>query len=387
VDVEACKLEDADADLGSTGDQTPYIGWPVYLSIDGVRQEPVQYTAEPDGCYTWENLGPGHSYDVEEDVLDNWFNLTPTSYDFGPAESGQSYSFEFVNSEYATKSGMKWHDMDGNGSKGTEEPVLPGWTIELWDVSGTPTPADSTTTDVNGVYTFTQVVPGVEYVVCEVLEEGGWFQTAPEPGDGVVECATYGLDEGYGMYGYLINLTSGEEDLDNDFGNKKELGCTLTQGYWKNHDYDSNHFDLTWWEDYTIVVDDPNNGVVTTFSGNLQGGQEVFLNNSLGYSWSKVLDTPPSGGNAYYILAHQYIAAYLNSIKLDGHPADTSLITEELSHAVWLLYTYSDNIIPDGATDSGLSANDRAYAIEIAETLDLFNNGDDTLGGPPHCDY
>jgi hypothetical protein len=96
VSVKACKLIDADGDLGTTGDQTIYEGWPVYLSIDGERQTPGETTGA-DGCYNWTDLGPGHSYDVEEDVLAGYENLTETEHDFGPASSGASYSFTFIN--------------------------------------------------------------------------------------------------------------------------------------------------------------------------------------------------------------------------------------------------------------------------------------------------
>ncbi len=100
VSVKACKLKDADGDLATTYDQTPKPGWPVYLTITGVRQTPTQYTEEPDGCYTWENLGPvpGGYYDVGEDPQEGWIALTPTYHAFeSPPKSGASYSFTFIN--------------------------------------------------------------------------------------------------------------------------------------------------------------------------------------------------------------------------------------------------------------------------------------------------
>ncbi len=94
--VTACKLSDADGKLATIDDEAPVPNWPVYLSIDGVRQLPAQYTGS-DGCFTWTDLLPGHSYDVEEDVLTGWAAVTPTTHDFGPATSGAAYSFTFVN--------------------------------------------------------------------------------------------------------------------------------------------------------------------------------------------------------------------------------------------------------------------------------------------------
>ena len=95
--VTACKLEDLDGDLATTNDQSSVPMWPVYLSIGGVRQLPGATTGSQ-GCYTWENLQPGLSYDVEEDVLLGWYPLTDTKHDFGPSVSGGVYSFTFINS-------------------------------------------------------------------------------------------------------------------------------------------------------------------------------------------------------------------------------------------------------------------------------------------------
>ena len=65
--------------------------------------------------------------------------------------------------------------------------------------------------------------------------------------------------------------------------------CTYSQGYWKNHADPSKHYDEAW----DIVG----------------GPQALFFNANQG--WLQVLDSQPEGGNAYYILARQYIAARL----------------------------------------------------------------------------
>lgn len=84
-----------------------------------------------------------------------------------------------------------------------------------------------------------------------------------------------------------------------------------------------------------------------------------------------MLWTSPSGGNAYYILAHAYIAAYLNG--LDG--ADTSAVAGQLSTAQSLFSTYQPG--------DQLSRSVRRQFISTAETLDQYNNG---YIGPGHCE-
>ena len=84
------------------------------------------------------------------------------------------------------------------------------------------------------------------------------------------------------------------------------------------------------------------------------------------------MNTPPAGGNAYYILAHQYIAAILNGF----NGADTWYVQEELADALDLLTKYQ--VVKD------ISGDDRAVAIGLAYTLDEFNNGN---YGVPACSY
>jgi hypothetical protein len=76
------------------------------------------------------------------------------------------------------------------------------------------------------------------------------------------------------------------------------LGCTLTQGYWKTHN------------------DSFKGGAPTDTTWNLVVSQkEQTLFYTFGASWFKTFWTPPTGGNAYYQLAHQYMAAKLNQLK------------------------------------------------------------------------
>jgi hypothetical protein len=128
-----------------------------------------------------------------------------------------------------------------------------------------------------------------------------------------------------------------------------EGGCTLTPGYWKTHSkYGPAPYDETW----ALLGED------TAF----------FLS---GQSYYEVLWTNPSGGNAYYILAHPYIAAKLNL--LNG-AASTPEVAEALAFAEDFFSTYSPT--------QKLSKSVREQAIYYADILDQYNNG---YLGPGHC--
>lgn len=127
-------------------------------------------------------------------------------------------------------------------------------------------------------------------------------------------------------------------------------GCSLTQGYWKTHSkYDgAKKYDATW---------------------ALIGEDTAFF--SSGKTWYEAISTSSAGGNAYYILAHQYIAAKLN---LAGGASSTPAVTAALAGATDFFNTYTPT--------SMLSDAVRAQAIADAGTLADYNEGDI---GPGHC--
>jgi len=100
--------------------------------------------------------------------------------------------------------------------------------------------------------------------------------------------------------------------------------CIYTQGYWKNH------------------VDAWNDDACPTIGG-IDSQSE----------WLGILRTPPKG-DPWVILAHQYIAAYLN--ELDSIPMD--LVAD-------ILGMYGPGEIPEDLEEQ---------ALYLANLLDDFNN-------------
>lgn len=126
-------------------------------------------------------------------------------------------------------------------------------------------------------------------------------------------------------------------------------GCTLTQGYWKTHSkYGPAPYDATW---------------------ALVGEDTPFF--STGLSWYELFWTPPKKGNAYVILAHQYMALVLNGFNGAYVPPE---ISEALADAEALL---SD------AGNDGKKGKAAQEMLALAEILAAYNEG---LIGPGHCD-
>lgn len=142
-----------------------------------------------------------------------------------------------------------------------------------------------------------------------------------------------------------------------------EPGCTLTQGYWKTHSaYGPAPYDETW----ALVL--PN-----------QEDTPFFLalgSDGLPLSWYETLWTPPQG-NAYFVLAHQWIAATLNG--LNGASAGAQ-VQEALADAEWLFGNYT---VAQIAVLKG-NKQPRPQFIALAGVLGMYNEGIGDLG-PEHC--
>ena len=121
----------------------------------------------------------------------------------------------------------------------------------------------------------------------------------------------------------------GETDGETDGGDQ---GCTLTQGYWKNH----GNWPLS---PATMTCD---------------------------MTWQEILETPTKG-NPWFILAHQYIAAELNVASGASVPGEVQLALD---------------IAADMLAPCAVDPADHEEATAWATILDDYNNG---LIGPGHC--
>ena len=134
-------------------------------------------------------------------------------------------------------------------------------------------------------------------------------------------------------------------------------GCTLTQGYWKTHN-ESFLGGASKFADQTWNSLDP-----------LAEKKPFFSSSS---TWFQIFWMPPSGGNAYLQLAHQYMAAELNIFKGASAPPN-------VSNAI----SWAENEFFPGKTPSTyLSKTQANEARYYASILASYNEG---LIGPGHC--
>jgi hypothetical protein len=116
-------------------------------------------------------------------------------------------------------------------------------------------------------------------------------------------------------------------------------GCTYTQGWYKNK----------------------GKGQLPT--GNFYKG---------GQSWLGVLETEPKGGNAYYILAHQFIAASLN--------AKSASVPSDVGAALTAAAAYFGIATPNDWTAGG-----KFTKVQLTGWADLLGAYNEGTIGPGHC--
>jgi hypothetical protein len=264
-DIGGMKFHDLNADgeldlLTEMGLQ----GWTIELYDEepGEGVDPIATTVtDAQGAFSFTDLQMG-TYYIREVQQTDWIQSTPLDPDYFTVElteEAPDYPYEnddpplnFGNYQSATKSGYKFHDLNANGIWEDGEPELEDWTINLWqfifdelEEKDVLTIVDTTTTDENGFYEFDNLKPGVNYFVSEEIPTG-WFQSFPNQDAVDDENQNVLFVEGVGFVWGPVNLLSGGEETDNNFGNY-QLG---TKSGFKFNDLNNNSV----WDDDEPVI-------------------------------------------------------------------------------------------------------------------------------------
>lgn len=209
----------------------------------------------------------------------------------------------------------------------------------LWEASGGVTDRVTVTETVPGGYTASHVIQTVVNQTLPALPP-----SAPVASN--IASATL-VNRGVGQVtGVKVTFTNTEIPSGN--------GCTLTQGYWKTHSASGPApFDDGWLE-----------------IGALGAGETFFTS---GMTWLQIFNTPPSGGNAYLQLAHQYMAAKLNI--LNG-TSSTTAVDAAIAGAEAYFAGKAAGVITE--TNAATKTQLKGWAATLAS----YNEGGI---GPGHC--
>lgn len=220
--IRGVKFHDLDADGFFDQDESGLAGWRIFVDYDddGIYDigEPTAVTSQS-GTWFINDIIPGE-YDVLEVLEDDWFqsrgNFVVEFMSRG--EYGAEGEYDFGNYTYASKSGVKFHDKDGDRQAREEgEPGLEGWTFYVdYNQNGQLDEGEPFgVSDEDGAYTIEGILPGT-WVVREMMPEelsGDWKLTYPGMGVYIEEFVSQGVYEG------------------NDFGNTTEVPKTFELTY------------------------------------------------------------------------------------------------------------------------------------------------------------
>ena len=237
-------------------------------NADGILDDdelPSKQTVLTDetGYYLFPTLDAA-AYIVMIDVLPGWDQSAPEAVHYTAEVTSGSFftKYDFGAYQPVTIFGMKFDDLNADGDHDPGEPGLLNWQIYLDQNANNRLDAGETSafTNIDGLYSFPDLVPG-RYFIREIQQpENGWIQSAPQ----------------YGAYD--VNITSGHNLNNANFGNYR-LG-TLSGIKWNDANIDAvkNSYEvgLAGW---TIYIDDNSNsqldpGETSTVTG--AGGAYTF---------------------------------------------------------------------------------------------------------------
>lgn len=187
----------------------------VYVSVDG--GEFSIWQADTDLTEAIYIGAAGHTYSFYSTVRD-WAGNEE-------AEPESADATITVTGAFGALSGVKFEDMDGDGTRDDGEAGLAGWTLYLdADNDGALDEGEtSTVTGEDGAYSFTDLTPG-DYVVREVAQ-AGWLQTQPG-GDGarVVTVVSDETATGVDFGNFALAQIGGQKFNDLDADGVKDEG-------------------------------------------------------------------------------------------------------------------------------------------------------------------
>lgn len=254
--------------------------------------------------FTITNLDTG-TYTIEQTVKPSgWSETRGGIFTRSIASSGVTDTAEFMDFKPVTVSGMKFNDLNGNGVKDGGEPGLEGWTISLTGSGG-----GSTTTDINGNFTFSGVAGG-SHVLSEV-QQSGWIQTFPTTPSA-----------------YTFSVASRQNQTSMNFGNYR---TTLIQGTVfydrnKNGINDGSDGGLTNWNVVANCISPVVNETTTTQAG----GTYQFENLPTGtYTISEIVK---SDWQQTYPVSGSYTLTVISAFDTSGIDFGNSALLDSLKY-------------------------------------------------------
>lgn len=248
-----------------------------------------------------------------------------------------------------------WNDENKNGIQDAGELGVPDVTVNLYDCSDVF--VATMTTDANGYYLFSGLLPGGYYVKF-ILPEGYVFTLQ---GQGIDDAINSDADPVTGKT-ICTQLDAGEADMTWDAGIHLITfdGCTLTIGFWKTH-----------------AGFGPQDDVVTPllpiWLGDAGGSNSILVSDAATAVDILKMDVYGTESNGITKLYAQLLGAKLNIANGANGASVGNTINNKADPFL------ADHYWTDWDT---LSSSEQAKVLKWKDKLDDYNNG---IVGPGHC--
>ncbi len=190
--AEICifKFNDLNGDGKQDPNEPPLAGWQFTVSPAPLPPTTSPVTTGPQGSICFGVAAPG-TYTITEQVQSGWTVTTPNPQTV-TVTPGQLVNVSFGNRPQPGEiCVVKFEDLDGDGVRDTNEPLLAGWQFTVTDASSNP--VGTITTGQTQPTCLKSVAPGT-YTVTETVQSG-WTVTTPNPQTVTVAPATSSVVE------------------------------------------------------------------------------------------------------------------------------------------------------------------------------------------------
>ncbi|QLQ06910.1 MAG: Ig-like domain-containing protein [Anaerolineae bacterium] len=168
------KFSDNNTNGVQDGGEESLQGWTMRLyRLEGSSWQLVATkTTDAAGNAIFSNLSPG-VYRAEETLQSGWLNTTPNPSAQVTLPAGGQATINFGNVALAVIKAWKFYDLNMNGEHDVGEPLLDGWTMNIWPaINGIGSGLTA-----GGAFSFIDLPPGA-YRVWET-SQSGWLPTTP----------------------------------------------------------------------------------------------------------------------------------------------------------------------------------------------------------------
>jgi SdrD B-like domain len=170
-------FNDINANGADDSGEPSLAGWTVFIDFNHsgtLGSNDISAVTDSNGNYTLSDV-PGGTFTIDQQIQAGWRQTLPSSGGHSVAVTfGQTVTEEnFADQQEGSITGLMFNDLNGDGVREISEPALVDWTASI-------TPGNiQATTSSKGVYSFSNLQPGVTYTIVQTTPSG-WRQTLPQ---------------------------------------------------------------------------------------------------------------------------------------------------------------------------------------------------------------